>query len=340
MKHDGQGSGASDGLIAWLLEGPSWVRYRTLVDLQDQPEAAPAVREARTAMIADPKVQGLIASLGDWPGPPLKSHKSAGHLLHRLAFAADLGLRLGEPGVEEIAAGILSHQAEEGPFQIKVNINPRYGGTGEDQWVWMLCDAPTIIYALVKFGFGEDPRIERGVECLLSLARENGWPCAVAKELEKFRGPGRKADPCPYANLLILKMLALKPRWLDCDEARTAAEELLGLWDQRAERRPYLFAMGTHFARLKAPFVWYDLLHVAEVLTQMPWLREDRRLQEVVEALAPKADEAGRFKAESVWRDWSGWEFGQKREPSRWITLQAHKILRRMSFEEARAGAG
>ena len=50
--------------------------------------------------------------------------------------------------------------------------------------------------------------------------------------------------------------------------------------------------MGTHFARLKAPLIWYDILHVLDVLTQFPWAWEDARLQEMVALVAEKADAA------------------------------------------------
>ena len=46
--------------------------------------------------------------------------------------------------------------------------------------------------------------------------------------------------------------------------------------------------------------------------------------------LADKAGEQGRFTPESVWQAWNGWEFGQKKIPSRWLTLLALRILRRM----------
>jgi hypothetical protein len=41
-------------------------------------------------------------------------------------------------------------------------------------------------------------------------------------------------------------------------------------------------------------------------------------------------DEQGRFTAESVWRAWKEWDFGQKRSPSFWLTLLAHRTLRRL----------
>jgi hypothetical protein len=90
-------------------------------------------------------------------------------------------------------------------------------------------------------------------------------------------------------------------------------------------------AMGTGFAKLKMPMVWYDILHVLEVLTQFPHLSKDRRLLEMVDVVRAKADDQGRFTAESVWKAWSSWEFGQKKTPSHLLTLRANRILERVS---------
>lgn len=314
--------------ITWLLQGPAWVRYRTLVELLDVREDDPEVQNTRRTLHELGPVRNLVASLGAWPGPALKSHKDSGHPLHALSFIADLGLRLGDPGVQVIVDRIMEHQAPEGPFQIMVNIPKSRGGTGEDQWVWMLCDAPLILYALIKLGAGDDPAVQAAMHHLVGLVRDNGWPCAAAPGLVKFRGPGRKADPCPYATLMMLKAIA-QAGWTDHPAAQVGADALLTLWTERTERRPYLFAMGTHFARLKAPLVWFDLLHVADVLTRFPRLRADPRLKELVDLLAAKDDGNGRFQPESVWQPWKDWEFGQKREPSRWVTLLVQAVWKR-----------
>ncbi len=94
--------------------------------------------------------------------------------------------------------------------------------------------------------------------------------------------------------------------------------------------------MGTDFRKLKAPFVWYDLLHVLDVLSRFSWLATDARLGEMIGTLKEKADERGCFTAESVWTPWKAWEFGQKKQPSRWITLLAWRSLGRV--EAARGG--
>lgn len=320
----------TDERIAWLLEGPPWVQYRTRLELLGQGADEPVVLAVRDAMQAHPQVQSLLKDVSQWPQPPLKRHNDAGHPLHKLVFLADAGLRADDAGIAPVVERIFAQQSPEGAFQVTVNIAPRYGGTGEDQPAWMLCDAPLIVYALARFGLGDDPRLNAAAEHLAGLVRENGWPCAVSPDIGKFRGPGRKSDPCPYATLVALKALAQLSKHHDSDACRIGAEALLALWTQRKERRPYLFAMGTHFARLKAPLIWYDILHVTDVLSQFPWLRDDPRLREMADIVRAKADAQGRFTPESVWKAWGDWEFGQKREPSRWLTLIAQRMLRRM----------
>jgi hypothetical protein len=106
-----------------------------------------------------------------------------------------------------------------------MNIPAQYGGTGQEQRAWALCDAPLTVYALVKFGLGNRAAVKAAVDYLAGLLRDNGWPCAVSKELGKFRGPGRKDDPCPFANLAMLKALSEIDEWRDAP-ASMGAEKL------------------------------------------------------------------------------------------------------------------
>ena len=288
-------------------------------------------------MLADPRVQALLAELSDWPGTVISSHKSAGQPFHKLTFIADLGLKAGDPGMDEIIGRILEHQSDEGPFQLSTNIPTHFGGTGTDQWAWALCDAPLSVYALAKFGLAEHPAVKAATSHLVGLVRDNGWPCAVSKELGKFRGPGRKDDPCPFANLAMLKALISYPRaGVIARNAVPVPKPCYHLWDESTTQHPYMFFMGTDFRKLKVPLVWYDLLHVLEVLSSFPWLKGDRRLLDMAGLLNSKADDQGRFTLESVWTAWKEWEFGQKKEPSRWLTLLAWRILGRLGMDPIR----
>jgi len=221
-----------------------------------------------------------------------------------------------------VITAVLAHQDPDGPFQLRSIVPVHFGGTGEESYSWALCDAPLVLYALARFGLSDHPAVQKGVQYLVSLARENGWPCAVAREMGSFRGPGRKEDPCPFATLIMLRLLSEFPDLLDSPAARQGAASLLDLWEQRRERHPYIFYMGTDFCKLKYPLVWYDILHVTSVLSQFPWLASDPRLAEMREIMRAKADAQGRYTIESAWQVWKDQEFGQKKTPSRALTLQ------------------
>ena len=316
--------------IEWLLEGEPWIVYRTRRDLLDQKEADPRVQAARKSMLENARVRDLVSGLAGWPGTVIASHKSAGQPFHRLNFLADLGLVPNDPGVQTIVGRILEHQSPEGPFQLPINIPNHFGGTGEDRWAWALCDAPLLVYALEKLGLANESRVKKAIEYLTGLVRENGWPCVVSRELGKFRGPGRKDDPCPFATLAMLKALSVNDYHRDSSACHTGAETLLRIWTESKSQHPYMFFMGTDFRKLKVPFIWYDILHVLEVLTRFPWLKNDPRLLEMLAIVKAKADQQGRFTLESIWTVWKDWEFGQKKNPSRWLTLQAWIIIKRI----------
>jgi hypothetical protein len=316
--------------IDWLLQGEPWVAYRARLDLLGQPKSDPEVISARQAMLADPQVQSLIQGLGVFPWSVIASHKSAGQPFHRLNFLVDLGVKASDPGMGRIISGILVHQSIEGPFQLPVNISSSYGGNGQDQWGWALCDAPLLVYSLVKMGLEDLPEVKRAVQYLAGLVRDNGWPCVVSKELGNFRGPGRKDDPCPFATLAMLKALSAIDDLRDSPVCHSGAETLLTLWAESLTMHPYIFYMGTDFRKLKVPFVWYDLMHVLEVLSVFPWLKTDTRLGEMVDLLKSKADPQGCYCLESAWSAWKDWEFGQKKQPSRWLTLLAWRIIKRV----------
>ena len=314
--------------VDWLLErGDAWVQYQARRDLLSQPEADPDVQAARAAMLADPRVQALVETLQDWPGPPLTSHKKAGHHLHLLSFLAEIGLRAADPGLSPVVERALQRQSEEGAFQIAVQIRRAYGGDDQPKLSWALCDAPLVLWALCQLGVREDGRVSRAIDHLTAHLRDNGWPCAGAYS-DSFRGPGRKDDPCPYATLLALKALAACGM-ADAESAQTGVETLLWHWEIQAERKLYLFGIGTDFRKPKFPLVWYDILHVLDVLSRFPAARADPRYRAMLSELMGQADEAGRFTAASMYKDWAAWEFADKKNPSPAITLVAWRAALR-----------
>ena len=314
-------------IVAYLLSSEPWSSYRARLDLLGEVAGSPGVKADRARMMASAPVGRLMTDVGTWPGLVLERHDKATLLIHELVHLAEIGVDRGDPGMEAVAKRALAHVSPEGPPEITVNIPRAFGGTGEDLSTWLLCDAPVTLYALARMGWRDDPRVRGGVESLAVLARAGGWPCAGAPSIGKFHGPGSRSDPCPIANMLMLRLLseydgfeAEKAAGLDC---------LLDLWEHSRERAPYMFRMGTDFRKLKAPTFWYGLLGVADVLSRYPAALADRRFHSMAEVVASKAGPDGLFVPESAYLAWKDWDFGQKKAPSSWLTLVATRIIAR-----------
>jgi hypothetical protein len=319
-----------DATVKWLLEsGEPWTRYRTLLDLLGCSEKNPAVQEARARMLAHPKVIALIEATAAWGERSLKRHNDASHPLYALSTLADFGVGANDLGMMDIIEKVKAHISPDGPFQTLVFIPEAFGGPNEDIWTWVACDAPTLLYTLLGFGLGDDPQVQRAVEHLVGLAEENGYRCTVAAELGRFKGPGKRADPCPIANVYALKALSLAPEQCSSQVAHLAAEMLLGHWERQRENKYYLFGVGTDFRKLKYPFVWYDILHVTEVLSRFSFALSDPRFHEMVDTIKAQANSEERYTAASMYMSWKGWSFADKKAPSPWLTYLVHRILKR-----------
>ncbi len=345
--------------VDWLVEGPAFVRYRALLDLFPSRMEPGDEEDLRREMLADPLVKRLVAEVNDWENqPPLKRHNDAGHPLHKLVFLAEIGV--GRDVLAPAVESVLAHQSPEGPFQVKSVLPKAFGGDDAEHWTWFACDAPLTSYALVKLGLGDDERVRRSIGYMAGKVEERGVLChADPTYSPKFRGPGRKDNPCPYACLVTLRLFSAVPELAESAEADRLVEMLLDHWSERGSgKKYYLFGVGTDFHKLKAPRVWYDILHFADTLSRFTRARYDERFAEMLGALRSKADEKGRYAPESVWlkwnpdgktskppkkgeafpegqpagddeSNWSGWEFCQKREPSRWLTCLVWGVLRR-----------
>jgi hypothetical protein len=175
-----------------------WTVYRTLLDLLDLDEKDAAIKKARKEMLTHPLVQKLLQEMKDWPGGVLNSHKSAGQLYHKLSFLAEIGITGDDYDFSNIKNDLLKYRSDDGLFQLPMNIPVHFGGSGQDERAWALCDAPLLLYAASKMNLTDGDTIQEGVQFLKGIVRKNGWPCAVSKELGKFHGPGSKKDPCPF----------------------------------------------------------------------------------------------------------------------------------------------
>ena len=198
-----------------------------------------------------------------------------------------------------------------------------------ERWTWTLCDTPTLLYSLLAFGV-RSPAVEAATAALVERADDNGWRCGAASSMPKFSGPGRRDDTCPFATIAALKVLSLLPEHHDSPAAAAGIGAILDHWENQQTYKLKMFGIGTDFRKLKYPFVWYDILHVVDILSRFPRARGDRRLAEMVGELAAQADEGGRYRAGSMYQAWKEWSFADKKHPSPWLTTLVLRIRARV----------
>ena len=316
-------------IIDFILDsGDTWLQYATKINILNESKAS--LTELRLQVLDDSKIKGYLSDIADYHSILVRNHKDPDLPIHKLLFLLDIGLDTDVPEIKTAIDKIMENKDSNGVYKSLTNIPKHFGGSGKDSFGWCLCDAPLLLYALQKAQIDYEMHIKQGVEYLISFHNDFGFPCTVSPEFGKFRGPGRKDDPCPYASLVMLKLLSVIPEYRESDIATNTAMTLLSLWESSLDRHPYMFYMGTDFRKLKAPAMWYDIVSVTDVLSHFETVKSDARFIEMVTIIKNKQDSDGLYTPESVFQKFKGWDFGQKKTPSPYMTFLCYRIHKRV----------
>lgn len=311
----------------WLLaEGRPWVVYRTLVDILGKDECSVPVKTARSAITEIDSMKEIFArqtEAGGWEKNYLCyscSSQHQGDTMGLLSVFADFGLTIADERVARACEFALRFQKSSGDFSVVCDDSQTF-----------ICLTSNTVRSLAALGLLEDERVQRAYQCIVSTQRlDGGWIHSKSAQ------PGRTREhipSCPHATLNVLWALAEHPGLCESQVARDGAEVILSHWEERT--RPYGWGIGTTWARLKYPFSWYGLLKHITVLSRFEFLRNDVRLQNAIDLLIAKQDNEGRWQAESVYKYWKSFDFGQKKTPSPWITFLALNAVKQYATVHA-----
>jgi len=306
-----------------------WLQYALRINLLN--EKREDLLELKNEALNDKKIQSYLSDINNFHNAIVRNHKDPDLSIHKLLFLLDIGFETDMPEIDSAVKQIMIHKDKNGVYQSMTNIPPHYGGKGEDVFGWCLCDAPLLLMALLKAKIDYYQHIKQGVEHLLTLFKEQGFPCSVSEEHGTFRGPGRKDDCCPFATLIMLKLLSEIDEYRNSDTVKSGIEVILSLWENSLERHPYMFYMGTDFRKLKAPAMWYDIVSVTDLLSKFDFVKTDSRFIEMVDIIQGKQDADGMFIPESVYQKFKGWDFGQKKTVSPYLSFLCIRMLRRLN---------
>lgn len=317
----------------WLLESenPS-VRYFARKDLLGLPDHSESVVEAQRVIMAGGFVPEILR-LQQEPAyvdafPRFYTNKYKG-LVWQLITLAELGAQANGQ-IREQCEYILTHSQEhtQGGFSQHAAAKPGGGRLSEV----IPCLTGNMVWALIRFGYLDDPRMQRGIEWITTYMRFND-----GEETDPQVPPYNHYEmcwgrhTCHMGVVKALKALAAIP-----EDKRN--EAVKGTIDRASE---FLLAHHIHkqshklkkvskpgWLKFSFPLMYQtDILEILDILTSLGI--RDNRMEEAIRIVLDKQGSDGRWICENTEiTDRLLIPFGLKNAPSQWITLRAMRVLK------------
>lgn len=315
----------------WLLNSNPWTQHRTQLDLLNADPQSDEVLATREALLMHPLIQQLISDAQDWQPRSASRNNDPKISYFKLRMLADFGLHASDPGMENIIQKATAHVVD-GMFGVR-GVIPERPKKGEkpvphdptaDVWHASPCNTPIITYALLKLGYQGDD-VNQSVDQLIQRWQQpTGWFCHFFFVNSQFK---KLQTGCPMAGLMALDVFSQLPDMLDSDATHNAFNTLKYHYDYG--KTLYYFGRSKKFWTMKYPFVWYNALYLADVLTRFEFTRSEPMMDQLIQWIIDMQDDDGRYTPTSMFMPYKGWDFANKKEPSPWITFLCYRILKR-----------
>lgn len=319
-------------VMDWLLEeeNPS-VKFFTLTTLLGKHEVEPEAAEAKKAIMERgivPKILGLQNSDGSWSVPErfyLDKYKGT---VWVLLLLAELGADPEDDRVKKACEFILNHSQnpESGGFSVEQSAKT---GTGLPSYV-IPCLTGNMVYALIKLGFFDDERLQKALEWITVIQRTDDGTGDAPKgpPYDRFETCwGRHT--CHMGAAKAFKALAAVP-----PEKRTP--KVINKTDELAEYflKHHLYKKSHNLSEISRPGwlrLGFPLMYQTDILELLGIFADlkihDVRLNEAIEIIKNKKNEDGTWKLENSFNGRTVVSIEQKGKPSKWLTLNALKVL-------------
>jgi hypothetical protein len=312
--------------VTWLLEAdePS-VRVRVLEGLLDRPHIDSDLIAARREIGTKGWAEGLLRLQlpdGQWvtPGTSMEELYRPKYVVTNwcLLALAELGATRSDPRVVKGAELLLRRASDPSDDNL--------GGEGSE-----VCFTGNCVRMMTRFGYGDDPRIVRSIDWLVSAQKEDGgWHCfpSTTGTLDAWEA---------------LAAFAALPSERRTPAVRSSIDRGLEFFLESGLLRegpdPYAPWLRLHYPT----HYYYDALVGLEIVTSLG-RADDRRLGPALDWLESKRNPDGRWNLDSLHPDlevgpeylgggvrspYFPMGFEHPGRPSRWITLRALEVLRR-----------
>lgn len=324
----------------WLLEknNPS-VRYFTLRDLLEKPRTDSEVKEAKQDIMKTGVVPAILAKQrkeGYWDEPERFYTAKYKGTVWQLMILAELGADGNNASIRKACEFILafSQDLDSGGFAYSSSV--RTGGGRHSEVV--SCLTGNMVWSLIRLGYLEDPRLHHGIEWITTYQRfddgiseaPQGWP------YDRLKAGCLGKHTCHMGAVKTLKALAEIP-----EKKRSVAVKQTIEKGVEYLLLHHVFKSSHNLNRVPKPgwlkfgfplMYQTDALEIFGILTQLGY--KDERMQEAIDLVISKQDNKGRWILENTFNGRYQVNIETKGEPSKWITLQALRTLKRFYGDE------
>ena len=327
----------SSDVVGWLLENNNPdVRYLVLRDLLDRQPDDPELGAARVeahkagsiaAILAEMKDEGYWVESGPGYYPKYRGTVWSLILLAQLGASA-----VQDERIRRACAYVLDHALTTGG-QFTVNGAP--SGTAD-------CLQGNLCAALLDLGY-EDPRLETAVEWMArsvtgeGVAPVNDRQAAVRYYAGKcgptFACGSNNKLPCAWG---AVKVILAFSKWPKQQRTPLISRAIAEGIDFLFSTDPALANYPTGYSDKPSGNWWKfgfpvfyvtDLLQNVEALVALGY-GHDKRLAKALSAIREKRDAQGRWALEYDYAGKTWLDFGVKKQPNKWVTLRALRVLK------------
>jgi hypothetical protein len=326
--------------LPWLLEeGDPAVRHLALRDLVGCDAEDPILKDARQKAHRSGPITEILAHMHDdgyWAKPGSGYNPKYRSTVWSLIYLGQLGASAeADARIPRTCAYLLDNAlTENGQF----TMSGAPSGTID-------CLQGNLYSTLMKLGY-EDPRLNAALDWMTRTVTGDGIAPASDRNATRRYYAGKCGPsfccgannklPCAWGAVKVMSAFAKVPARFRSPEIQSAIDVgvdfLLGVNPAEASYPTgYAEKPSGNWWKFGFPvFYVSDILQIAEVLVELGY-GGDPRLADAIQLIRDKQDEQGRWLMEYDYAGKTWADAGRKKEPNKWVTLRALRVLKQVS---------
>jgi len=328
--------------LPWLLESNNpGVRYLALRDLLDLSPDDRELKSARKSAYKEGPIADILSHMnkeGYWvkPGPGYGPKYSS--TVWSLILLAQLGASANEDKrIEQACKYLLDHAlAEGGQFTAIASGAP--SGTAD-------CVQGNMLWSLMELGY-DDPRLKKAYEWMARTVTGDGIAPMQEKDATvryyagkcgpTFACGANNKLPCAWGGVKVMLAFGRLPAKQQTPLIKKAIEHGVDFFfsiDPATAEYPtgYADKPSGNWWKFGFPIFYVsDILQIAEALVSLGY-GNDLRLSSTLNIIREKQDNEGRWQMEYDYTGKTWVDFGKKKQPNKWVTLRALRVLKALN---------